>query len=156
MRTKDVGATPPPPVWLAAATGLQLMLGRHCRPSRGSRLAAFAIAGGSAVLAARSVAAMRRHGTTISPDHPERTRVLVADGPFALTRNPVYLALTGMLVAHAVLRRSLAMLVPAAGFVAVIDRTQVAREEQALRHRFGKRYDAYRRAVPRWFGTPEA
>ncbi len=114
------------------------------------------IAGASAALAGSAVAALRRHDTILTPEHPERTRRLVTDGPFARTRNPVYLALTGLLVAHAVYRRSLAALLPALAFATVIDRTQVAREEQALQARFGARFTRYRRRVPRWIGAPEA
>lgn len=102
------------------------------------------------------MATLRRHGTTISPEHPERTRRLVTDGPFALTRNPAYLALTGVLVAHAVLRRSLPALLSAAAFAAVIDRAQIPHEERALQARFGRKFTRYRHRVPRWLGAPEA
>lgn len=101
-------------------------------------------------LALSAIAAFRRAGTTISPEHPERARTLVDDGPFAVTRNPMYVALTGLLAAHAILRRSFLALLPVAGFVAVIDRIQIPAEESALGKRFGRRYARYAERVPRW------
>ena len=144
----------PPPVWFAAALGLQHLVARDRRPTKASIATSVALVGGAGALAISAVAAFHRNGTTIDPEHPERASALVADGPLAFTRNPMYLGLTGALVAHAMLRRSAAALVPVAGFVAVIDRVQIPVEERALRVRFGRRYDRYRRAVPRWVGVP--
>lgn len=154
MATNNAPAAPPPVV-LAGAAAVQLVMTRHCTPSTRSRVVAALIAAGSAALAGTSVLTLRRNDTTITPEHPESTRHLVTEGPFARTRNPIYLALAGLLVAHAVYRRSMAALLPAAGFVAVIDRTQIPREERALAKRFGARYRRYQAAVPRWVGTPE-
>lgn len=77
---------------------------------------------------------------------------LVESGPNRFTRNPIYLAMAGVLLAHAIARRSWWALLPVAGFVAVIDRTQIRAEEEALRERFGEAYAAYARRVPRWVG----
>ncbi|WP_051191612.1 methyltransferase family protein [Microbacterium luticocti] len=148
-------AAVPPPVWLAVAAGLQLIVAGRRRPKPVSAVASVTVAAGSVALAGRAVGALRGAGTTLDPEHPERTRRLVADGPFAVSRNPVYLALAGLLLAHALWRRSVLAVLPAAGFLAVMDRVQVPREEAALRRRFGRRYDRYRAAVPRWIGAPE-
>jgi hypothetical protein len=59
-------------------------------------------------------------------------------------------SMAGVLVAHALWRGSWRALLPVAGFVAYIDRVQVAAEERALHERFGAEYDAYVAAVPRW------
>jgi protein-S-isoprenylcysteine O-methyltransferase Ste14 len=109
---------------------------------------------GGGITAIAAVAALRRHGTTVTPERPEQATVLVNDGPFAFTRNPIYLGFAAALVAHAVLRRSPVALLPAAAFVAVIDRAQIPAEERALRERFGQRYEQYSQAVPRWIGLP--
>lgn len=140
---------------MAAAFGAQLAITRHCTPTARSRFFAAVIAAGSAALAACAVVTLRSHGTEISPEHPERTTHLVTDGPYARTRNPIYLALVGLLAAHAVYRRSMAALAPAAGFAVAVDRAQIPREEHALQARFGKRYTKYRKTVPRWWGVPE-
>lgn len=94
----------------------------------------------------------RSSGTTVDPLRPERATALVASGPFALTRNPMYVGMAGLLVAHAVLRGAVVALVPAAAFVAVIDRVQIPPEESAMEGIFGDEYRAYRDRVPRWLG----
>jgi protein-S-isoprenylcysteine O-methyltransferase Ste14 len=95
-------------------------------------------------------AAFRRHQTTVHPLHPEEARHLVVEGPNAVTRNPMYVGMAGILAAHALARGGLLTWLPVAGFVAAIDRAQVAPEERALRDLFGEEYDAYVRTVPRW------
>ncbi len=143
----------PPPVWAAVAVAAQLAIAGRRRPARTSTAAAGLVAGGVATVASCAISEFARARTTIDPEHPDRAAVLVMGGPFRLTRNPMYLALTGLLVAHAVYRRSWWALAPAAGFVAVIDRVQIPAEEAALRRRFGRRYDRYRARVPRWLGV---
>ncbi|TAM66891.1 MAG: isoprenylcysteine carboxylmethyltransferase family protein [Microbacteriaceae bacterium] len=144
----------PPPVWFAAALVLQRMLTRHRLPTAASRTTFGVLTAASGLVAISSVAALARAGTEISPTHPERSTVLVTDGPFRFSRNPVYLALAGILVAHAALRRSVAALSVAVGFIVVMDRTQIPAEEQALSKRFTRAYDSYRQATPRWIGRP--
>jgi protein-S-isoprenylcysteine O-methyltransferase Ste14 len=82
--------------------------------------------------------------------HPDRASVLVTSGPNAVTRNPMYVGLTGLLLANGVRRGSWAGLLPVVVFVAAVDRLQIAPEEQALRAKFGAQYDDYCAAVPRW------
>jgi protein-S-isoprenylcysteine O-methyltransferase Ste14 len=78
--------------------------------------------------------------------------VLITTGSNSITRNPMYVGLTGLLVAHAIGHGSWKALLPAAAFVAVIDRVQIEAEESALVEKFGPDYEAYRAATPRWVG----
>lgn len=142
----------PPPVWLLAAGLAQRALAGDRDTTASSRVAAAGVAGTAVTLLGGSTARFRRHGTTIDPLRPDRASHLVVAGPNRLTRNPMYVGMAGLLVAHAALRRSPAALLPVAGFVAVIDRFQVAREEAALRERFGAKYADYCARVPRWVG----
>jgi protein-S-isoprenylcysteine O-methyltransferase Ste14 len=64
----------------------------------------------------------------------------------------MYVGLAGALVGHAIARRSWAALLPAAAFVAVVDRFQIRDEELAMRTRFEDEYDEYVARVPRWLG----
>lgn len=113
-------------------------------------LAATAMAGASIALSAASIRQFRRAGTTIEPFDPSRSAVLVTSGANAVTRNPMYVALAGLLVANATRRGSWRALLPVAGFVVVIDRLQVAAEEAALLSTFGADFEEYRASVPRW------
>lgn len=141
----------PPPVLGVAAALAQRLLSRDARPATPLRTTVAAVTGlSSAALSVAAAAQFRHWGTTVDPTHPDRASVLVTTGPNAATRNPMYVGLAGLLVAHAIRRGSWLALIPVAGFVAVIDWLQIPAEEAALSARFGAEYDAYRTAVPRW------
>ena len=145
---------PPPAVLLAMAGAAQCAMTRGRTVTPASMAAATAVVGGSLCLLAGSAGAFLRHRTTVDPVRVERAQHLVVDGPNRLTRNPMYLGLTGLLLAHAIARRSPSALIPLAGFVWLIDRHQIPAEEKALEERFGQDYLDYKETVPRWLGTP--
>ena len=76
--------------------------------------------------------------------------MLVTSGANSISRNPMYVGLAGLLLAHAVWRGSGVALLPLAGFVAFIDRVQIHAEEVALLEKFGAEYAAYQATTPRW------
>jgi len=144
----------PPPV--VGLTGLFL---QHRLAPGGStgvrrRVLAAGVAAGAATLMGSAAAAFRKRGTTVDPLHPDRAGQLVVDGPNSLTRNPMYVGMAGLLGAHALARGGLLTWLPVAGFVAAIDRAQIAPEERALHTLFGQAYADYVRSVPRWVGVP--
>ncbi len=143
---------PPPLIALAAAAGQRLLTPEATAPGAARKAAAAATAAASVGLLASAAQGFRASGTTVDPLRPERASALVSSGPFALTRNPMYVGMAGLLAAHAVLRGSPMALLPAAAFVAVIDRVQIPPEEAAMTTLFGAEYEAYRSAVPRWIG----
>ncbi|WP_296604800.1 isoprenylcysteine carboxylmethyltransferase family protein [Nocardioides sp.] len=142
----------PPPAWMVLGLLAQRRLAAGSRPTRASRVLAGGVAGASLGLAGWAVGSFRRHDTTVDPLAPERASHLVADGAFQTTRNPMYVGMAGVLLAHAVARRSVAGLVPLAGFVLVISRTQIAAEERAMAANFGPDWEAYAATTPRWVG----
>ena len=89
-----------------------------------------------------------RAGTGIPTWHAARR--LVVTGPYAISRNPMYVGVTA---AYAGLALALAnpwallLLLPV---LAVMDRPVIAREEPYLEARFGEAYRAYSRRVRRW------
>ncbi len=104
-------------------------------------------------MAGAAASRFRHSGTTLEPLNPGLASVLVTTGANAVSRNPMYLGLAGVLAAHALWRGSWAALVPMAGFVVFIDRVQIRAEEAALLEKFGPAYDAYRAASPRWIDS---
>lgn len=144
----------PPPVYLAAALAAQHAVARRRRTSPARVAAGVLLAGGAVGLQAWAMLTFREHGTTVDPVHPEKASEVVAEGPFALTRNPMYVAMTGLLAAHALARGGPLAPLPAAAFAVLIDRTQIPAEEAALERGFGPAYAAYRDRVPRWLGLP--
>jgi protein-S-isoprenylcysteine O-methyltransferase Ste14 len=144
----------PPPVLALLALSAQRALTRDAQPSAARRLLGGALAAGSAATALSGSHAFRRQGTTVNPIKLGASTALVTDGPFAHTRNPMYVGLTGVLVAHALTRGSWRALLPAVAFVAVIDRLQIPPEEASMASLFGDEYAAYRARVPRWVALP--
>jgi protein-S-isoprenylcysteine O-methyltransferase Ste14 len=93
---------------------------------------------------------MSRQRANILPHRP--ATALVTTGPFAWSRNPIYLgntiAMTGAALAFANL-----WFLPAALLAAVaVTRLAIRREEAHLAARFGAAWEAYSQRTARWFG----
>jgi protein-S-isoprenylcysteine O-methyltransferase Ste14 len=84
------------------------------------------------------------------------TTTLVVEGPYGHVRNPMITAVAVLLVGEAILLGSPWVLAWAGAFVAINFVYFVRFEEPGLEHRFGDRYRAYRRAVPRWIPRLDA
>jgi protein-S-isoprenylcysteine O-methyltransferase Ste14 len=91
---------------------------------------------------------MMRAGTTLNPTGtPEH---LLTGGPFAVSRNPIYLANVVLLIGLGLITGNLwfVLLAFIAGFLT--GRLAINGEEKMLASRFGKRYRDYARRVRRW------
>lgn len=86
----------------------------------------------------------------VEPRHGARLRT---DGPYEISRNPVYAGLVVAATGLAVLRRRPEPLVAAAALAAVLH-VKAGAEERRLHERFGEEYDAYARRTPRLIGMP--
>ena len=140
-----------PPVGVAGAAALvQIWLSRGASGSTASRLVAGGVAALSAGVLLASVGSFRRHDTSVNPMEVDRAATLVHTGIFRVSRNPMYVGMAGLLVAQAIQRRSWVSILPAALFVAVMQRVQIPVEEKFLRERFGPDFELYLRGVPRW------
>ncbi|MCS6853797.1 MAG: isoprenylcysteine carboxylmethyltransferase family protein [Elioraea sp.] len=89
-----------------------------------------------------------RVGTPIPTFRPARR--FVASGPYAFTRNPMYLGLVLLLVGLGLLLASAWTLLLVPVFVVLLDRLVIAREEPYLAARFGAPYSEYLSRVRRW------
>lgn len=145
----------PPPVLAGLAFGAQVVLSRRHASSKTSRTTGWLVGIGSGALIGGAVHQFQRSDTTINPKTLSTTQ-LVVTGPNRFTRNPMYLGTTGLLVAHALGRRSWFALLPAALYAVVIDRVQIPVEEVVLQERFGARFEQYRAVTPRWLGYPRS
>jgi len=103
-------------------------------------------------LSLMALAAMRmlRARTTVNPLRPGNATVLITDGVFSFSRNPIYLGDLLLLFAWAVWLGNVVVLLPVPLFVWFISRYQIAPEEEALAARFGESYRAYSERVRRW------
>ena len=96
------------------------------------------------------VLAFRQAKTTVNPVNPETSTALVVHGVFRLTRNPMYLGFTFLLLAFAVWLGKMPAMLLVPLFMAYLQRFQIRPEEDALNVRFGASFDAYRHQVRRW------
>ena len=89
-----------------------------------------------------------RHRTGLLPG--QATSTLMVRGPFALSRNPLYVGLLALYLGQCLLLPTFWGLVLAPVAVALVDWGAIRPEERFLRERFGAAYDAYARDVRRW------
>lgn len=109
---------------------------------------ALAAAAGAVMLAAAVWFA--RQKTTIIPLHPERASHLLTTGPYAISRNQIYLADAALLLAWALWLGKVAGALMVPVFMRTLSRLQIRPEEQALALKFGEAYRDYCRQVRRW------
>jgi protein-S-isoprenylcysteine O-methyltransferase Ste14 len=87
-------------------------------------------------------------GGTLAPVDPPK--VLVVQGFYRYTRNPMYLAVILVLLSEALLFRSISLLVYAACVFLGFHFFVVFYEEPHLRSQFGDSYAEYCKRIPRW------
>lgn len=95
-----------------------------------------------------AVGHLRRKHTTVA--FGESPRVLVTDGPYRISRNPIYLGGVVFLLGVAVALGSLVTFVfPVVCFL-LLDRIYIPDEEILMEQEFGPEYLRYNEAVGRW------
>jgi len=90
----------------------------------------------------------KRRGTTVKPHL--RPTVLVTDGPFAVSRHPMYLGMTLFLAGISLALGSLTAFIAPLGFALIIQAAFMPLEERSLEQVFGEQYAAYRARVRAW------
>src|SRR3954463_12659090 len=90
----------------------------------------------------------RRHGTGLLPGQP--TLRMIDEGPYRLSRNPLYVGLLALYVASALLAPTFWGLVLFPAAVLLVLWGAIRPEERFLRQRFGAPYDDYARRGRRW------
>src|SRR6188768_624744 len=128
-RVVPVMRVPPPLVALASALAQRVLTGPPRAPTAGRAAATTTVSLASMLMAGAAASQFLRSGTTIEPFHPDQASVLVTTGANSISRNPMYVGMTGLLVANAIWRGSWAALAPVAGFALIIDRLQIEAEE---------------------------
>lgn len=90
----------------------------------------------------------RRRRTTFDPF--AQSRLLVRDGPFLLSRNPMYLGMVLAAIGVAMLLGTLTPFIVVAGLAWSLQARFIVVEEALLEETFGDDYRDYRRQVRRW------
>ncbi len=141
----------PPLIWLVGAVLSGFV--HYIFPCRMMRydvsvslgIALVVIAPSLAISAAR---VLKKAGTNVNPSQPALT--IVRDGPFRLTRNPMYLALCLLQVALGFFLNDWITLLFVIPLALILHFGVILREERYLEAKFGEPYLALKREVRRW------
>jgi len=90
----------------------------------------------------------KRHETTVKPF--QQSSALVTAFPFSISRNPMYLGMSLLLLGVALLMGTVAALIPVVIFPYVMDRLFIRVEEKMLAETFGREWEEYQSRVRRW------
>jgi protein-S-isoprenylcysteine O-methyltransferase Ste14 len=149
------GVIAPPPLIYAGPLILGLILQalfpvslvrflpRMVRLILGSPLIGFAC-----TLIAIAFRTMRRANTNVDPREPATT--LVVEGPFQMTRNPLYLSMTIFYIGVTFLANTLWTILLLPLTLIVMRKGVIDREERYLERKFGEQYLRYKSNVRRW------
>ena len=149
------GVLPLPPLIYIAAIAISIILHSiYPLPWFSSPLADILFAAGWLALVAvvalffTAIRTMTRAKTPINPNAtPEH---LVTTGPFAVTRNPIYLANTLLMIGVGLIS-GITWFLPLAVIAAFLtQKVAIEREEKLLAEKFGKKYRDYAKRVRRW------
>ncbi len=152
--TKSSGIPWPPLIYMAAiagavALGMLLPLPWIAGPLSDILLAVgWLVILAVATLWVTSVRTMTRAKTTLNPTgEPSH---LVTTGPFAITRNPLYLANTLLMIGVGLISGMLWFILLAFIAAFVTQKVSIEFEEKILSTKFGKKYKDYAKKVRRW------
>ena len=144
-----------PPLLFLGALGLGCLLslvfpiGPGLGSANGVAVAAgLGLAGAGLALIVVSGMAFQRAGTSVVPTQP--STALVTNGPYAVTRNPIYIGFVLVYFGLAIVLTSAWMLLLLIPTLIVLQRGVVEREEVYLEEKFGAAYRKYQERVPRW------
>lgn len=95
-----------------------------------------------------ALVSMYRAKTSPEPWHP--TRVIVSDGPYRFTRNPMYLTFSLAMLGLGLMFANVWILLWLPIVMLVIHHGVILREERYLERKFGEEYTRYKARVRRW------
>ncbi len=149
---RKVGMLVPPPILLLAL--IAACVGAHAFGLDGftvstprSVLATLMLVA-SAALVASCARRFKKAGTPFRPISPATT--IVRDGPYRISRNPMYLGMAGLLAGLGVLLGSPCFGAAVVVFLVVVHFGVVLPEERYLESLHGETYRQYKRQVRRW------
>ncbi len=132
-------------MWAAASLQAPVTIDPHVHLALRIAIGLFALTFGLS-----GIFTFRRARTTINPVQIDQASRVVTHGIYRVTRNPMYVGLTGLLTMWAVhLAVPLAFLGPVV-FAAFIHWFQILPEERAMEKKFGREYLDYKSRVRRW------
>jgi protein-S-isoprenylcysteine O-methyltransferase Ste14 len=144
-------------VHVAAPWRLSLLSNRHGwvkgRPGRWNLLALLLVIPG--IAGTCWMIALHYRASPRSFVELKQTEKLLTPGPYALSRNPMYLFELVFWFGWALFYGSFAVLIGFLVFFTLLNFVIVPYEERGLEARFGEAYRQYKNSVPRWLGKTQ-
>jgi protein-S-isoprenylcysteine O-methyltransferase Ste14 len=157
-RVLDAAGSPPnrlpwPPMLFGAGLIVALVLGRlwpapALLDGPVPRMLGWLLLVAGLALDAWAMVTMTRHRANILPHRP--ATALVTTGPFAWSRNPIYLGNTLVMCGAGLAFANPWFILAALATAAAVHRLAILREEAHLAARFGASWESYRCRAPRW------
>lgn len=119
-------------------------------PSIAAKLIALFWVNASVLIFILSAWKFQQYRTTVNPVRAEQASTLLTGGIFRLSRNPMYLAFGGVLLAIASWLMHPIAFVCLPIYVLYMNRVQIRYEERMLQAKFGDAYQEYCTRVRRW------
>ena len=142
----------PPPILALLMIGLvylsSLLIGSVSFDYQASLSVLLVIVGLSCALP--SFRLFARTKTTISPFTPSETSVLLTEGMYRYSRNPMYLGLLLLIIAATIWFGTWFGIIISLFFIVLLNILQILPEEEALLQIFGEEYLEYKKKVRRW------
>ena len=90
----------------------------------------------------------KKSQTTIKPD--EKPTTFIQTGPFKISRNPMYLGVTSLLIGIGFILGSVTSVSGFILFIVLMGIIFIPEEEKNLLAQFGEEYETYQKKVRRW------
>jgi protein-S-isoprenylcysteine O-methyltransferase Ste14 len=144
----------PPPLLGGAAAFLMWLVAWGLPPLRlvfpGRVVLAVAVGSLGVLVSLAGVVEFRRARTTVNPMTPSASSFLVTTGIYTVTRNPMYLGITMLLLGWGIFLANPVSFLVLLCFIGYMNRFQIIPEERTLQSLFGSDFQAYRAKVRRW------
>ena len=101
-------------------------------------------------IALSALGLFKRNKTTVMPFKPEKTSALVTSGIYSLSRNPMYLGMSCVILGVIFMLRQPLGIMALGAAAAYLTKFQIIPEERALEASFGEAYLQYKTRVRRW------
>jgi len=152
VKPDKAGVIAPPPLIYLAGIFLGVLIGWYWPGSFWPDMIRFGFAalliGGGFLLAFVAFLRFRKAGTNVEPYKP--TTAIITDGPFGWSRNPIYLAMAGVMIGTGIALDNFWVVVMLAPVLLVMHFGVITREERYLTEKFGDEYRRYKTTVRRW------
>jgi len=143
----------PPPLWaviyVLISAAISWWLGWPKVPGLPATPVGIGLVLAALILPVSTIFRFRREHTEVDPTSPTNRR-LVTNGPYRVTRNPMYLGLVILTLGIAVWVGAWPMFMAPLAVFTTANWVHIPFEESKMRRQFGALYDDYVRRVRRW------